>query len=137
MISTAELDVVGRNPSSEEGEYFGANVWSWRPIQALIGALCSDMFTPEELEALHFNDGAGPEDQATCTEMANRFEIWMEHNIDGVSIDLGVRITPDGTLLDEGEAEECDDVISPHQTSDDHLKEWIEFLRHCGGFQVW
>jgi hypothetical protein len=30
------MDVVGRNPRTEAGEYFRANVWSWGPIHNLI-----------------------------------------------------------------------------------------------------
>ena len=28
-------------------------------------------------------------------------------------------------------------LFAPFGVSDEHLKEWIEFLRHCGGFEVW
>jgi hypothetical protein len=37
------LDVYGKRPSSKTGEYFRANVWSWRPIHDLIFQLCSDL----------------------------------------------------------------------------------------------
>ena len=30
------MDVYGRDPDSPAGKYFRANVWSWRPIHALI-----------------------------------------------------------------------------------------------------
>jgi hypothetical protein len=36
------MDVYGRNPTSEAGKYFRANVWSWRPIHALIEQECAD-----------------------------------------------------------------------------------------------
>ncbi len=29
------VDISGRNPKTEEGDYFGANWWGWRPILAL------------------------------------------------------------------------------------------------------
>ena len=41
------MDVVGRNPSTEAGKYFRANVWSWRPIHNLIVQLCSDLLDEE------------------------------------------------------------------------------------------
>src|SRR5215469_1271272 len=28
-------------------------------------------------------------------------------------------------------------TMSPYKVRDDHLNKWIEFLRHCGGFEVW
>jgi hypothetical protein len=68
------MDVFGRNPDSKAGEYFRANVWSWRPIHDLIIRLCSDFLDKEILGSLGYNDGSGPEDQETCTQIANRFE---------------------------------------------------------------
>ncbi len=43
------LDVYGRNPDSDAGKYFRANVWSWRPIHALIIELCSDLLDEDQL----------------------------------------------------------------------------------------
>jgi hypothetical protein len=134
------MDVVGRQPSSKAGEYFRANVWAWRPIHALIVELCSDLLDEAMLRSLSFNDGAGPAEQRACTEMANRFEWWMEHHTAGHSLEFeGVRVTPEGRFVtDEELAQDPDlETISPYQVADDHLKQWIEFLRHCGGFQVW
>ena len=41
------MDVYGRNPDSQAGKYFRANVWSWRPIHALVIDLCSDFLDEE------------------------------------------------------------------------------------------
>jgi hypothetical protein len=90
------MDVIGRNPSSSAGEDFGANLWSWRPIQDLIIRLCSNLLDDETLVGLGYNDGQGPSKQATCTEMATRFERWMEHHVAGHHVDLDLRMTKDG-----------------------------------------
>ena len=134
------MDVSGRNPDSEAGEYFRANIWSWRPILDLIHQLCSDLLDEETLIAMGYNGGAGPDDAATCKEMANRFERWMEHNAEGHGLEIdGIRMKPDGTLLTGDRLAETpeEETLSPYGVQDDHLKEWIEFLRHCGGFEVW
>lgn len=133
------MDVYGRNPVSDAGKYFRANVWSWRPIHALIAELCSDLLDEEMLGQLGFNGGAGPTDQETCTEMARRFEVWMEHHVQGHTLESDLRMTKDGRLLSSKElAENPDlDTETPYGVGDDHLKEWIEFLRTCGGFEVW
>jgi hypothetical protein len=133
------MDVYGRNPRSEAGEYFRATIWSWPPIHALIAELCSDLLDEKTLESLAYNDGAGPEDQETCTEMARRFEVWMEQHTEGHQLDLGFRVTREGRLVTEHELAENPDLEaeSPHAVCDDHLKAWIEFLRDCGGFEVW
>ena len=132
------MDVCGRHPTSKAGEYFRANIWSWPPIHALIVQLCSDLLDEETLEKLAFNDGAGPEDQETCTEMANRFERWLEHHICGHSLDTDVRVTPEGRFVSEEELALNPEMetLSPYEVEDEHLKQWVDFLRHCRGFAV-
>ena len=133
------MDVSGRNPSSASGEYFRANVWAWRPIHALIIELSSDLLDHETLAKMALNDGAGPEEQETCTEMANRFGCWLEHHTEGHRLESDLRVTSDGRFVTAVEFAQNPDLetASPYQVSDEHLKEWAEFLRYCGGFQVW
>ncbi len=133
------MDVYGRKPSSPAGEYFRANVWSWRPIHVLMIELCSDLLNPKTLSKMALNDGAGPKAQKTCTEMAKRFEQWMEHHTEGYTVESDLRITLEGRFVSAEELAANPDLetTTPYGVSDEHLKEWIEFLRHCGGFQVW
>ena len=133
------MDVWGRNPSSPKGRYFRANVWSWRPIHALCVELGRDLFDDETLRGMSFNIGAGPTDQEASTKLADRFDQWLEHHADGFQVDLGLRVTPEGRFVPEQDrAKEPDlETNSPYQVADEHLKEWGEFLRHCGGFEVW
>ena len=63
------MDVYGKDPSSECGQYFRANIWSWRPILDQIVATCRDLVDDELLEAMAYNDGAGPDDQVTADQM--------------------------------------------------------------------
>ena len=133
------MDVSGRKPDSPAGTYFRANVWSWRPIHALMAELCSDILDEELLDAMSFNDGAGPEHQEVCTQMAIRFENWMERHIAGHALhDTDLRVTVEGRFVSEEEINLNPDLEtqSAYSVEDDHLKEWIEFLRHCGGFKV-
>lgn len=132
------MDVYGRKPKSKAGEYFRANVWAWRPIHALICALCSDLLSEKMLAAISFNDGAGPRSQKVCTAMANRFERWLEHHASGHGLQIpGIRVAEDGHLVTPKSPNYSPDLPSPYQISDDDLKEWVEFLRNCGGFRVW
>lgn len=121
------MTVEGRNPTAKTGEDFCINLWGWRPIHHLICRLCSDLFDEDTLKRFLGNGGAGPGDQATCTEMVNRFEVWMEHNANG------------HTVANDDELAESPHTgtETPYKVSDDALREWIEFLRHCGGFEVW
>jgi hypothetical protein len=91
------------------------------------------------LEKLGFNDGAGPEDQQTCTEMANRLERWLKHLVSGHALDSELQVTPGGRFVTEEQRADNPNLetVSPYQVEDEHLKQWVEFLRHCGGFEAW
>jgi len=66
------MDVIGKKPDDPLGEHFGANIWSWGALHALIDELCPDLLDEETLELMANNNGAGADDQETCTEMAIR-----------------------------------------------------------------
>lgn len=133
------MDVWGCAPSSEKGKYFRANIWSWRPIQSLVQELCSDLLDETTLTRIGVNVGAGSRDPAVCREMASRFERWMEHHTSGHELDLGLRVTKDGRFVSEADvaASASLELMTPYRIEDEHLKEWVEFLRDCGGFEVW
>ena len=51
------MDVYGKNPTNETGEYLRHSVWSWRPLAELVTTLC-----PKETAACQYwqtNDGDG------------------------------------------------------------------------------
>lgn len=133
------MDVWGRNPSSPAGRYFRANIWSWRPIHALCFELGSDLLDDETLARMAVNVGAGPTDQETCTQLAERFDQWLEHHAGGHQVDLGLRVTADGRFVSPEELARQPDLetVSPYRVDDEHLREWVGFLRHCGGLEVW
>ena len=39
------------------GIYFRANIWSWRPIWAMVEKLCDDILTEEDIKHGSYNDG--------------------------------------------------------------------------------
>jgi len=131
------MDVSGKNPDAPVGEYFRANVWSWRPIHQLMCKLCGDLLSEGLLEQMSYNDGAGPDDQETCTQMAIRFSQWLEKNHNGHAVDLGCYCAEGtGRFVGDEELARGDPVETAHRTSDAHLKSWVQFLLHCGGFAV-
>ena len=134
------MDVYGRNPSQESGSYFRASIWSWRPIHSLISALCPDELDPELINAMAVNEGQGVEDQETCNAMAEKFEKWLENNsCSAHSVPSPfLRVTDDGRLLSAEDAAGLNvETHSPYSVSREHLTDWVQFLRHCGGFEVW
>jgi hypothetical protein len=51
------MDVYGKEPTAEVGEYFRRNVWGWHPLWEM----CEDLFPTiaGQVECAHTNDGDG------------------------------------------------------------------------------
>jgi hypothetical protein len=137
---TMGMDVYGRNPSEECGEYFRACIWSWAPLYEQVGLLCADLLDSEVLMSMAYNDGAGPDDQDTCSRMAERFESALAIHQDGFTLPAeSVRVTEEGRVVSQEEIARNPTLktYSPYKIRREHVQEWIRFLRHCGGFEVW
>lgn len=53
------MDVYGKKPTSEKGEYFRNNVWWWRPLWDYCCEVGADVIGESLAEAGHYNDGQG------------------------------------------------------------------------------
>ena len=51
------MDVYGKNPTSEVGEYFRRNVWGWHPLWEYVEKIHPEI--AESVEHAHTNDGDG------------------------------------------------------------------------------
>jgi hypothetical protein len=133
------MDVIGRNPSEDCGQYFRASVWMWRPLHQQMVELCDDLLDEELLRAMEFNDGAGPEKQETCTEMAHRFEQALLTNQDGFFLDSPLRVTEEGRFVrpEELAKDPTLKTYSPYRACRGSVMHWVRFLQSCGGFAVW
>jgi hypothetical protein len=156
------MDVKGRKPKDNKGEYFRANVWSWRPIHFLMDVANSlspiNPIVNEDLwKAMEYNDGAGLDNQNSCDRLADAFEKLLNNPKTIESFGLVVskksgkcsemRISfpvdndycidsRDGHFVKKGETIPNEYLISPYCVNENHLREFIEFLRSCGGFSV-
>lgn len=137
------MNVYGVAPAGEAGKYFRASIWGWHPIWERMALLCSDLLNAELLTAMSHNDGAGPQQQETCDKIADRLERWLTEDPREVFFlehDSGIlRVTPEGRFVSEEQLAEDPTLVtkSPYSVSREHLREFIGFLRSCGGFCVW
>ena len=150
-LSNAEQDAYyeAKNKfyDNNPGVYFRANVWSWRPIMEALweSGACYEL-EDKEWEHMSFNDGAGAKDQETCDRMVSKLKVWLSEqqwdnnnqwtpaafDTDDMQIDMN------GTFIKKEKAlEENIATRSPYSVHKEHLEEWITFLEHCGGFEVW
>ena len=117
------------SPSSEQGEYFRANIWSWSPIYELTATLCGDLLDQQTIDAMAFNNGAGPEDGTVCATMANRLEVWLAANQDEEITCSAV--DPKDECLSQlvGNAmANAFGVVPKYSTDRKHVQEWATFL---------
>jgi hypothetical protein len=69
-----DMDLYGVSPVTEDGTYFRANVWSWRPLWDLIVRYCPDVLSEDDVVGGHYNDGYEI-DAGQATEIAHRLEL--------------------------------------------------------------
>lgn len=133
------MDVFGKQPSADCGRYFRASIWMWAPLLEHMHASCRDLLGEELLESLSYNDGKGPDDQATCTELADRFERGLAQYPSGFELESDdVRVNAEGRfVLCDPAGPKPEKTVSPFRIAGEEIAEWIAFLRHCGGFAVW
>jgi hypothetical protein len=140
------MDVYG---VGNKEAYFRANIWSWKPIHFLISKFAADLVDENTIKLMEFNDGAGISNTDDCIKLANRIENWMEHNVNGLQVELTqemnqnieqmmsniISMMPnefkEGAELKYGNGNE-----PKFKVNDEHLKEFVEFLRVCKGFKV-
>jgi hypothetical protein len=132
------MDVYGRAPKSDAGEYFRANVWSWRPIHELIEK--TRVLPPEMVYEMSFNDGAGPNNTQALL-LADALEEMTKKMDDDNTFMLTSEIDgPVAAILSQFQ-EQGMQIVSPrgpvYQAEVSHVREFIEFCRESGGFEVW
>jgi len=123
------MDVYGNKPANKAGEYFRANIWSWRPIHKL----CETVLKCK-LESWGCNDGAGFTTQKECDQLATKLATYLaQFPNEEISIESDMRVDPKtNVFLKRGVKE----GVTAYQTSREHVYEFIEFLRSCGGFKI-
>jgi hypothetical protein len=154
------MDVYGNAPISQEGEYFRANLWGWRPIH-YISQVANERFElGYDMSGWGYNDGKGlPKTKAK--KLADAIEKLVaeygefQEPTDKIYICLGMWVEA-GTGSFVGETENLDEVypigtlihnsivdskgrhIEPaHSIDREFLNDWLVFLRNSGGFKIW
>jgi hypothetical protein len=157
------VDISGKNPINETGDYFHANWWGWRPIHYLCEMAIYDYKLNYNTDYWGSNDGMGLQNAEECNTLADALEEILGSDIDAKKDDERVYVclgswceAGTGKMLDgettqslnkqfeDGEihytpivAENGQLVESAHSTSVGRIKQFIEFLRNCGGFEIW
>ena len=155
------MDVYGRAPTSERGEYFRASVWGWHPLWTMVENLVPDL--AQKVEHGHTNDGDGL-DAEDAAELSRRLSHLIDAGVvaeyvktrDEVIAALpaeecewcngtGVRRDAVGRSMgmpDRNWCNGCDgkgqvQPLEAHFVLDEErVIEFTEFLRDSGGFNI-
>ena len=159
------VDISGRKPKTEEGDYFHSNWWGWRPIVAISEAAMISSKLDYDTSYWGSNDGKGLRTQKQCDKLADAIELLISNNYneylteddDRIYIVMGSWCEAGTGKFIGSEREhvlnqqfEYGDILyapvvaengvmveSSYSTSLGRLKQWITFLRSCGGFKIW
>jgi hypothetical protein len=159
------VDISGRKPKTEEGDYFCSNWWGWRPILAISEAAMLSSKLDYDTSYWGSNDGKGLRTQKQCDKLADALELLISNNYneyltedtDRIYIVMGSWCEAGNGKFISSETQhflnqqyEYGDILyaplvgadgtlieSAYGTSLGRLKQWITFLRNCGGFQIW
>lgn len=148
------MDVYGRNPSSEKGEYFRNNVWYWHPLweycQINHPAIC------DKVQDGHSNsgDGLNASDSKKLAKLLKKdlesgyVEIYAKDRqkyLDSLEDKKCTYCNGSGIRDDEyvqGTCNGCSGkgTVRPFECSYgfivENVKEFQEFLEDCGGFNI-
>jgi len=159
------VDISGRKPKTEAGDYFSSNWWGWRPILAISEAAMISSKLDYDTSYWGSNDGKGLRTQKQCDKLADAIELLISNNYneylteddDRIYIVMGSwceagtgKFVPSDFTASLNEEYEYGDILygpivaengtmveSSYSTSLGRIKQWITFLRSCGGFEIW
>jgi hypothetical protein len=159
------VDISGRKPLNDDGDYFSSNWWSWRPLHMLSEVAIQTKNLKMNTEGWGSNDGKGLRTQKQCELLASALEdvVKVEFNeelsesTDRIQICMGSWVVagtgqfyhsdiinelnneyPYGTILHSAVVTKDGTMVeSAHSCSLVHIERWIKFLRNCGGFKIW
>ena len=153
------LDVYGRKPKNEQGEYFRANVWYWNPLRTCLDDLhptiCAKCESPHD----NSGDGLNARDSLTLSKLLKKdlekgiIEEYISQyyaHINSLPLEdckycegTGNRDwdQDDGTVTTQ-QCNSCNGTlkvkshITWYHMDLDLMKEFQIFLENCGGFQI-
>ena len=157
------VDISGRNPKTEVGDYFASNWWGWRPINYICQLAAEKSKLKINFDHWGSNDGKGLRTQNQCDKLADALEKLLGNDFnlkeddDRIYLCLGAwcefgtgqfigsekevllneqypygQIMYSSVITPDGKA-----VESAHSTSVGRIKDFVTFLRNCGGFQIY
>jgi hypothetical protein len=154
------MDVFGKAPTSETGEYFRNNVWWWRPLADICQALAPEICAKCTYWQSNDGDGLNGDDAAALAAVleARLADGTIKNLI--AERDAYLAALPDEVCsLCHGQGKRTDELalangwdkkpcnacegtgkVRPSEThypqDEDNIREFTAFLKACGGFSI-
>ena len=149
MTTRMSLKMEARSKENASQGTFSLSCWEWAPLYSLLVGYCSSMIDEDTLRKLADLGGEGPQVQDSCDLVANALELaiyvveperYGKDSIDVFAIaSEELRVNEKSNQLTAAELQDSEkfrNSITPYRISADRIKEFITFLRQCGGFKV-
>jgi hypothetical protein len=174
------MDVYGREPEKEIGEYFRSNVWWWRPLWNYTAKMdrfyarrknASQLISKKLFELGHYNDGEGLKTKKACQNLVKRLQWSIDEGLLSEyqkMIDESIKVAKENNAKVQKELDALKKKVAKetgkknlaprdypqkyyveweiiykkfdhndsYPFSQEHVEEWIKFLKYCGGFRV-
>ena len=122
------MEVYGINPKTDNGDYFRANVWYWRPLWQCVSYFCDDILSEEDIERGTYNDGY-EYDETTALEISDKLENALKNG------DLHKFV--EGREKFISEMEDKDKAFySSYKFNIDLVMDFAKFCEQSGGFSI-
>ena len=160
----AYWELIEKYRRENPGEYFHSNWWGWRPIHALCEVVQQKYKLRINTSLWGENSGGGLRNPEICNKLADCIEQHISENLseelkeddDRIYLNLGSWTTTDGRFVGQEINQQLNEkypfgtvlhtcvvledgmIMEPsHSSSYGRIKEWIAFLRNCGGFEIY
>ena len=122
------MDVYGINPKTDNGDYFRANVWYWRPLWQCVAYFCDDILSEEDIERGTYNDGY-EYDEKTAQKISDKLENALK--------DGNLHKFEKGREKFISEMEDKDkEFYSSYKFDIDFVMDFAKFCEQSGGFSI-
>jgi hypothetical protein len=132
------MDIFGKS----DGEaYFRASVWQWRPLHCLM-AEANQRFklgiSEKLLSGMAFNSGVGLKTARHCERLADALDKLLSEYGENITIDMDPT-GAEGAMMEmlSSAGWNLAGNQPAYSVSQEQVREFISFLRMCGGFEVW
>jgi DnaJ-class molecular chaperone len=150
------FDLIGVQPQNKKGEYFRNNCWWWRPLWHFVATFCKDILTEQDIEGGSWNNG-----HRIDANKALKVAIRLEHLVNLGQVKAAVKeykkalkaLPLEKCEICNGTGQRNDKIVQGEcnacrgkgkrkswQTNypfdEQNVKEFAEFCRNSGGFEI-